>query len=137
MSTKFLYFTGPCKWAKLKTPDEYNGVKKWKINVYLNKNELKQLKDSGLRLKVKEDEDGSFVTFNRDVEKDFGGEVKSFEPPQILDSSNEPIDVLVGNGSTVTAKVAVFDSAMGKAHRLEKVRIDNLVEFVQEEEGEF
>ena len=140
MSTKYMYFTGLCKWAKLQTPDEYNGEKKWKINVYLTKNEQKQFKESGLKLKLKEDDDGVYVTFSRPLEVKYpNGDVREFQAPEVIDAELNPIDTLIGNGSTVTAKVEVFDSNFGIAHRLDKVRVDNLVKYEapELEEGEF
>jgi hypothetical protein len=132
-----MYFSGPCKWAKVREPDDYQGDKKWKVDVYLNKDELKQLKASGLSLKIREDDDGKFVQFSRSVEKEIKGELIKFDPPKVLDKELNPIDSLVGNGSTVTAKIAVFDTAKGKGHRLEALRVDELIEFVPENQGEF
>lgn len=136
MSVKYEYFTGPCKWAKLSTPDEFRGEKKWKLNLYLDKTTKSQLKKSGLQLKIREDEDGEYITLTRPVQKEFDDGVKDFEPPKILDKEHNPLDVLLGNGSKVTAKVLVYDSAMGKGHRLEAVRVDDLVEYTAPE-GEF
>lgn len=138
--SKFHYFTGPCKWAKVYDPDEYNGERKWKIDVFLNKNEIKSLKESGLKLKVKEDEEGlKFVTFSRPVVKEIKGEMVDFDPPKVLDKDHNPITDLIGNGSLVTAKVLVYNSAMGPGHRLEAVRVDNLVSYDPDaqQQGEF
>lgn len=128
MSSKYLYFTGPCKWAKVYEPDEFNGEKKWKIDVYLNKAGLKDLKDSGLKLKVREDDEGNrYVTFNRPLFKEIKGELKEFEPPRILDADGKtPITDLIGNDSIVTVKVQAYDTSMGMGHRLEAVRVDEL-----------
>lgn len=139
MSSKLYYFTGPCKWAKVYEPDDYNGEKKWKIDVFLDKNSLKDLKATGCKLKVKEDEDGKkFVTFNRPVVKEIKGEMKDFEPPKVLDKDHNPITDLIGNDSTVTVKVQVYDTQMGPGHRLEAVRVDNLIPYAAApQEGEF
>jgi hypothetical protein len=56
----------------------------------------------------------------------------AFGPPTVIDKDKNPVTALVGNGSKVTAKVAVYDTRMGKGHRLETVRVDELVEFVPE-----
>lgn len=138
--SKFVYFTGPCKWAKVYTPDDYNGEKKWKIDVFLSKSDLKDLKATGLKLKVKEEEEtgSKYVTFNRPVVKEIKGEMVDFDAPRVLNKDKEDITDLIGNGSTVTVKVLVYDSAMGPGHRLEAVRVDNLVQYSADpQEGEF
>lgn len=142
MSTKKTYYiTGPCKWAKLITPDEYKGEKKWTINVYLNKETKKQVKDTGVAFKIREDEDGEYVIFTRSMEKlfkkDGKNEVVEFGPPELFDKDLNKLDCLIGNGSIVTAKINVFNDT---AHRLEAVRVDNLVKYKQsteEKEGPF
>jgi len=124
------YFSGTCQWAKLKEPDEFNGEKKWKIDLFMDKGELAEYKKSGLKLKIKEDDGGNkFVTFNRPVLKEIKGELKEFEPPKLFDKDHTPIDVLVGNGSKVTVKVESYDTKMGTGHRLLAVRVDELVEY--------
>lgn len=136
MTTTYHYFTGPCTWAKLKKPDDFNGVKNWKINVYLDKKGIDELKASGLRVRPKKDDEGKlFVTFRRPVEKEIKGEIVEFDPPTLLGKENEPLDKLVGNGSVVTVKVSVFDTRMGKGHRLESVRVENLIEYTPPQEG--
>jgi len=132
-----MYFEGPCKWAKIKDPDDYQGVKRWKIDQYLTKEGFKQLKESGLSLKIRQDDDGKYVSFSRSVEKEIKGEVVKFDPPKILDKELNTLDALVGNGSTVTTKIIVFDTAKGKGHRLEAVRVNELIEFIPENQGEF
>lgn len=124
------YFSGTCQWAKLKEPDEYNGEKKWKIDLLMDKGELAELKKTGLKLKVKETEDGAkFVTFNRPVFKEIKGELREFDPPKLFDKEHAPLDCLVGNGSAVTVKVEAYDTQMGKGHRLLAVRVDELVPY--------
>ena len=137
--TKFYYFTGPCKWAKVYTPDDYKGEKKWKINLYLNKDTKKTLRETEVPLKIREDEDGEYVVFSRPVSRQFKDELKEFTPPKVIDKDHEGITALIGNGSTVTVKISVFDTSKGAAHRLEAVRVDNMIEYEEQEqeEGEF
>jgi hypothetical protein len=136
MSTSYLYFSGPCKWAKVYDPDDFNGEKKWKIDVFLNKAGLKDLKDAGLKLKVKEDDEGNrYVTFNRPVFKEIKGELKEFDPPRVLDKDGKtPITDLIGNDSIVTVKVQAYDTTMGMGHRLEAIRVDELKKYEKQEQ---
>ena len=134
--TKTYYFTGPCKWAKLYQPDDYKGDKRWKINVYLNKETKKLLKESGVQLKIREDDDGEFVVFSRPVERQYQDETKEFKPPKIFDKELVEIEDLIGNGSVITAKISVFDTAKGTGHRLEAIRVDNLVKYEENQTDE-
>lgn len=130
------YFTGRIAWAHhLFVPDEYNGVKKWKVDFYPD--DMQKYDAAGLRLHKKDGEYGKFVRFNRDVTKNFPkkGAVE-FEAPEVKDADGNPwpADKAIGNGSKATVKVDVYETRMGKGHRLEAVRIDELVEYKPEEE---
>lgn len=137
MTTKYYYFSGPCKWAKVYEPDDFQGERKWKIDVYLDKRQLKELKESGIKLKVREDEEGGkFVTFTRAMFKEGKDKnLKEYTPPRILaaDSKTEITD-LIGNGSEVTVKIETYDTSLGKGSRLAAVRVDKLVKFERAEE---
>lgn len=127
MSTQNIYLTGTVKWAKVRTPDEkYND---YKINLYPDKNSLTLIKESGVQVQPKEDEDGMYYTFRRKHEQLIKRELKTWGPPKVLKSDNTEFEGLIGNGSGVTAKVSVFDTIKGKGHRLEVVRVDNLIEY--------
>lgn len=139
MSTQTYYFTGKCKWAKLATPDEFRGQTKYKINLYLDKKGLRELNESGVRLEVREDTDGKYVGFSRPESKTMKDELVELGPPWVLEEKDgEEVDFAnperIGNGSTVTCKVSVYDTRMGKGHTLEAVRVDNLVEYTGETE---
>jgi hypothetical protein len=134
------YFSGTCQWAKLKEPDEYNGEKKWKIDLFMERDELKALKATGVTLKVRENEEGrKYVSFNRPVLKEIKGELREFDPPKLFDHAHQPLDCLVGNGSKVTVKIETYDTKMGMGHRLLAVRVDELVPYekTDTEDGEF
>jgi hypothetical protein len=127
MSTQNIYLTGTVKWAKVRTPDEkYND---YKVNLYPDKDSLVRIKESGLQVQPKEDEDGTFYTFRRKHEQIIKRELKVNGPPQVLSADNTEFEGLIGNGSTVTIKVIVFDTIKGKGHRLATVRVDSLVEY--------
>jgi hypothetical protein len=133
MATKYYYISGPTKWAKVFKPDDkYNN---FQVPLYLNDSNMKLFKEMNLSLKVREDEDGTFVTFKRPMTKLIKGEAVTLGAPKVLDSSNQPLDKTIGNGSIVTLKVAVYDTIKGPGHTLESVRVEKLVEYVKPEEG--
>lgn len=125
MATKTYYFEGAGMWPKLAKPDDYNGVEKYKISVVLD--DLDLLKGSGVRLRTKTTEDGEMVTFSRPVEGRTmpDGSTLGGGKPLVVDSDGNPWDEtrLIGNGSRVRVKVSVYDTRMGKGHRLEGVQV--------------
>lgn len=133
MATQTLYFSGPCQWAKLATPDtKFNPEGEFKIDVFLDQDNLKKFNDSKLQLKIRYGEDDRpYVTFKRANKQMIKGEIVDRGPPEIIDKDNNPLakGTLIGNGSTVTCKVITYDGQKGKGHRLEAVRVDNLVEY--------
>lgn len=129
MATKIFYFSGPCKWAKVYQPDDYGGDLRYKVNLYLNKADLRTLADSGSKVKVKEDDDGKYVTFSRKQSQEINGEVKELGPPLVIDAEKNPFDAEIGNGSEVTVKVAIYDTRMGKGTRMEGIRVDKHVPY--------
>ena len=128
MATKFYNFSGIGKWAKVRKPDPmYNN---YSIQVYLDERSKADFEKSGLRLRPKTDEQGTYYTFRRPEEKQFKDDIVTFGPPSVVDKDNEEFTGLIGNGSTVTVKVSVYDTTRyGKGHRLEAVRVDELVEY--------
>lgn len=127
MSTQMVYLTGITKWAKVHKPDEK--YQNFSLNLYLDKNSWATYSESGIGVTPKEDDDGKFVTLRRPVSKVIKGDLVKFGPPAVFDKDQKPITDPVGNGSRVTVKVAVFDTIKGKGHRMEAVRVDELVEF--------
>ena len=134
MATEFHYFTGKCKWAMLKKPDEkYNN---WKIDLYLDDDQIDKLNAIGLQNSQKEDADGKFYTFRRPTEFQTRDKttrqlkIIPLNPPLILAKDKKtPMDVLIGNGSTVTMKLEVYDTQKGKGSRMIGVVVEDLVPF--------
>lgn len=137
MATEYYYFSGIAKWAQLKTPNKFG---KHSINLYIDSETRKAIRATGARINPKEDDEGFFVTFRRDPNRDFGdGPIGA---PKVVDSEGQPFNGLVGNGSKVTVKVVMYNFpagekngekyAAGKGTRLEAVRIDELVEYTPE-----
>lgn len=145
MPTTYHKFTGKAKWAKVYDPEEFRGSVNWKIDVYLDKEQLKKRLDAGIQSKVYEDEDGTYVTFKRPKTKLIKNKLNEFSGPKITDNDGVVVEykksadgstwdrvgtpVLIGNGSEVEVDVAVYDTAMGKGQRLESVKILDLITY--------
>lgn len=161
MATKYINLTGMIKWAQVYEPDEYLGVKRWKLNFYpKDGGDWDKIQKSGLTLKIKEDDDGKYLQFRRPVEKKIGSKMVLFTPPRItgvvnvhyVDSNTrevlksfdqgtvEGVDrvgeiVLLGNGTKAKIDVCVYDTQVGKGHRLELLQILELVEYEEKVEA--
>tara|TARA_R110000868_G_scaffold2276_2_gene16916 strand:+ start:6396 stop:6836 length:441 start_codon:yes stop_codon:yes gene_type:complete len=137
MATDTLYFSGKAKWAQnLFVPDQkYNN---YKVNLHLDEESLAKFVSSGLALTIKEDpEMGPFVVFRRPVSKMIMGKTVSFSPPSVVDKEGEKHEGNIGNGSDISCKVVMYDTVKGKGHRLEAVRVDNLVVYESENSDGF
>jgi hypothetical protein len=161
--SKIYEFEGICSYAQVYEPDEYGGVKNWKINLHPDDDTIQKIKDAGIQLKLKDkpvvNADGKFFTFKRPVKKQFGDDVTLFAPPEIIDEEGKKIvyysngdgqvvttvsegdglnrhgdPVLIGNGSKVRLNVTVYETkSFGKGCRLNSVRILDLIEYDPDE----
>lgn len=133
MATKTFYFSGKAKWVKTRKPNEWG---KYTAQLYLDDQSLLSFKESGLKLQLREDSDGKYVQFSREHERTFPNNTEPtvFGPPPVT-YNNEPFTEFVGNGSTATFKVAVYDAGVRKGHRLEAIRVDTLVPYVRVEDN--
>lgn len=130
MSTSTVYATGTAKWARVYRGQEDTkfGVK-YSIELFPDEKSLHNLKASGSRVKARENEDGVFFKFVRDATKEIKGEMKDLGPPKVVDSEGKAFSQLIGNGSKVTVKLAIYDSRFGKGTRLEAVRVDEHIPY--------
>lgn len=133
-----VYFTGKAYWAKVdraETHPQYYPDGQWSIQVALDESSLSVLEESGLRLQVREEEEGDIVMFRRPCRKEIKDEWVEFDKPELIDAEGNNItSTNIGNGSDVTVKVAVYDTRFGKGHRLEAVRVDNLIPYEADDE---
>ncbi|TXH16552.1 MAG: hypothetical protein E6R03_05360 [Hyphomicrobiaceae bacterium] len=164
MASKIFKIKGRCTYAMVYKPDEYKNTEFWKINLFpLDDDEWAKFKKSKMQLKVRHDDgtkstvEGDYISFRRNTEKMFGQgkkkKLKTFSPPMIVDKDDEPLVwyeededgdferqgevVLIGNGSVVECKVEVFDAGdFGKGHRLEAVKIIDLIEYIPPEKDD-
>ena len=76
-----------------------------------------------------------FISLKRPHTKMIKDAIVTLGPPTVLDKDNNEYkeQTNVGNGSTVTCKVVVYDTVKGKGHTLEAVRVDDLVVFDKNE----
>jgi hypothetical protein len=122
MPTQYLKFSGKCKWAKVRKPDDkYDN---FSIQLYMDDKSWETFEVAGLSLIPKEDEDGQYVTFRRPNKKLIKNDVVEFGPPEVVGAEG-----LIGNGSEVTLDVVVYDTIKGKGHRLNRVTVNNLVKY--------
>ncbi len=138
--TDYVYLSGKGKWVRHNQPDPWGN---WKMDLYLTPesyNKVMELKETvngvtGVKNVVKKDDDGYYITLRRPTQKMMKGKVVGFAPPEVIDKNNIPVrDVAIGNGSTLTAKVAVYQhgtpgGGKARAMRWESVRIDELIPF--------
>jgi hypothetical protein len=132
MAQKTILLAGKCKWAKLYKPEsEYDKSKaSWRVDLYPDESSWNLFDSSGLQLKKKQDKDGGkFIQLRRPTKKLIKDKIVEMSPPVVINSKLEPFSDPIGNGSTVTCKVIVYDTSKGKGHTLESVRIDSLVEY--------
>lgn len=129
MASREYYFSGIAKWAKVYKPDDV--YHNWSIQLYPDQASAEQYTQSKMTVKYKEDADGKYLTFRRPEAKLINGQNVSFEAPKVVDADGNPFTQTIGNGSKVTVKVLVYDlkARAGVGHRLEAVRIDELVEY--------
>lgn len=127
MATETFYLSGKARYPRLTKPDDKYDL--YSIGVILDAKSQAEFEASGMQMKPKSYNGDTFVTFRRPNKKIIKDELVKFGPPKVLDKDGKTITALVGNDSDVTVKVSVYDSAKGKGHRLDAVRVDNLIEF--------
>jgi len=133
----FIYVTGKCKWARMKSPDprfhKYS-ITLWPENLS-ELSKVQELKSKGIRNDLKKDDDGYYMTFSRpSTIKLRTGLTKVIAPPLMVNKDGELFEDNIGDGSDVTVKLETYggESGQGKyyAARLESVRINHLVPYI-------
>jgi hypothetical protein len=143
MTTTYHKFTGKCQWAKVTDATKDLVHEKYSIDVFLDGAALKAFNALKLRNKIKmTDEGAAYVSFTRKFTKTMKGELVTFSPPVIYDKDEKVLEndvPLIGNGSVVSVKISVYETMFEgkpvKGHRLEAVKIIELVEFVPTSQG--
>lgn len=140
--TRYYNWVGTMYWAKLDTPDSYNGAKKWTLNFFPESDEVwNSIRESGVKLTATDPETklnkiplafakkGMFIRPRRDTEKRIKDQMVEFEPPIVTDAAGAPITVAFkNNGSKVEINCSVFGEGTYTGHRLERVKVLELME---------
>lgn len=131
---------GKSHWAKLdRAVNAFDPSKpRWSIDLQLDKEGIKQMKELGIPVKNKNDDRGDFVTFQKDQFLSNGQELPK---PRVLDAKKNDISgTLIGNGSIV--KVSFYPKEWKYANRtgvrgvLKDVQVIELVEYARKDEFE-
>lgn len=136
MATQTHKITGKLKWTQnLTKPDEFRGSKNYKVNLYDVDESL--WKSTGIQTRPKQDKEGhTLYLMKRPDSRVIRGELVNFGPIKVVDpDGNDLSSTLIGNGSTAEVEVQVYDTEMGKGHRVEKVVITDLIEYIPVTEG--
>ena len=125
-----IYLSGTCKWAKLYELDT-KFEPKWSINLYPDEHSWEKIRKYGVPQKMREDNDGKYITLSRRLRGWVDGKETDLSPPKVLDANNNEFteQVQIGNGSGVTCKIELYKGKKGNGSRLLAVRVDNLVEY--------
>lgn len=139
--TVYHKITGKILWANhLFVPDSYgNGPKNYKLNLQVDPENLDAFKTSGVRTKVKFDENNNaIILLKRPDQGRVGRDGEAFGGgrPTILDKDGNfwDDDVVIGNNSLVEAHYQTYDTTMGTGHRLDRVVVLEHVEYVPKED---
>lgn len=139
MSTQILTLTGMFKWSKLRENQKetkYNPLGVYQINLFPDEPSKRILENSGIQVIPKEDSDGIYYQVRRPAEQITSkGLIKHGTPEVFLVKDDElvPFTGDIGNGSKGEIVLTLYDTKLrGKGHRLEKVVVYNLVEYIEE-----
>lgn len=137
MATKFYKIKGKTKWTQnVTSPDEFRGASNYKVHLYdMDEANLAVWKESGVQTKPRIDSSGdTLYTLKRPAgKKIIKNEVVDFGPPEFVDAGGSPITVQVANGSEVEVHYVTYDTnGFGKGHRVNKVVVTNLIEYIKE-----
>lgn len=143
MATEYINLTGKAAWAyHLFQPD--NRYKQWTVDLYFepDSESLEAYNEAGIQLKQIKPEHAAFKAplvgyrFKRRQEQIINGEKVTFDPPVVTDEEGNEFSERIGNGSILEINVAVYDTAMGKGHRLQSARVLELVPYEKSEKVE-
>src|SRR6476620_8282057 len=133
MATKEVFLSGKAKWAHTGRPDKYG---RYSIVLYPDSASLQKINDlkaatPAILNTLKKDEDGYFMKFTCEPNKNIGGKVVVFQVAVLKPDGAPLTESLIGNGSDVTIKLEYYTYRKGEgaAVRLKAVRVDNLVPY--------
>ena len=123
------------QWAKLTEANAGNKYmseeKEYSIDIILSDEKAQKWVDSGLSPKLKERDGVKYIVLRKDLVWKKSGDKK--KPPVVVDTYGKPLDVLIGNNSTVNVQFTVreweFQGQKGKTAEIVAVQVLDLVEF--------
>lgn len=156
--TDYVKMTGKVYWAKVYEPDVAFGASNFKIDFFPETEEdWEKFKKSGIQKGVKENENGKYFQLVTPSYKMIKGDIVNFTGPIVTDADGGVIvdyvnsetnarvrsytnsekskvtrrgnPISIGNGTKVEVTVVVFDTFKGKGHRLQEIKILELVEY--------
>lgn len=139
MTTKVMVFEGLAAWARVYEADDTPWGERWSIDFYPDDEDLERFKGTNCKLgtiRKTTFEGKTGYKLRRPTEKMVKQDLRSYDPPLVVDAEGKPTKVLIGNGSRVKVKVAFYETKAGVGHRLEAVKILELIPYggVQDEE---
>ncbi len=163
MATEWYNVKARIKWAKVYEPDEYAGSRRWMVNVYpFDGKEWEKVQKSGIQTQVKSDKEGDkYIVLRRGTTKVIKDDLVIFCPPELTGAVNvsytnpegEKIRsynkgdfkgditvkgerVPIGNDTVAIVNFCTYDTKQGKGHRLESLKILDLVQIEKQEDAE-
>lgn len=142
MATKVHEIEGKILWANnLFVADNYAGNSYYKANLVVDLDNYDKFRLSGVRTKVRKDEDGNpLILLKRNAKPSIGNDGKEFAGgmPAVFDEAGNPWDreKLIGNNSIVRANYITYDTDTGKGHRLESIVVMKHIPYVNQEARE-
>jgi hypothetical protein len=131
--TEHFTFDGEARWLKVFEPDQYqDGPKRYVVNLLVDEENHDNFLDSGIRTRVREEEGKYLLKFVRDhdAKELTSGDKIGGGRPNIVDADGEKwTKGVIGNGSKIRVSVSVYDTKMGKGHRLNSIKVLEHVPF--------
>lgn len=130
MPTTFHKWRGKAAWAQIFENNWDREYGNSSIHVALDDESLEDFKQSGCQVRpVKKPAVGTDneVRFRRSYENEQFPERGGV--PKVTLEDGTPYEGPIGNGSTVEVTVVLYDTRRGKGHRLEEVKVLELVEY--------
>lgn len=133
MSSELIDVQGKLKYVHAVS---FNKFEKWSVTFYPTPASLEIIRDlqaQGVKNVMKKDDDGYFISFNRDPTKLIRGKIIAFPAPKVIDKEGKPFDgTKIGRDSDATIRLDVYQhgtpsGGKAKAARWDSIRIDNLV----------
>lgn len=145
MATTNLELEGIIEWPKLfefnRDFPEFDKTSngRYTLNIILDDDNVKKLKESGCRKSLKTDPQGRGMVFSPiRKHEDSAGEWAG-GPPVVGGPDGTVWDVdrdgLIGNGSTGRVMISLYDTPSGKGHRLMAVQVVDHVEYISDSDG--